>query len=248
MAYQLNVPKIPAIAISTNGAELLHKTLAENPQTPFFMQTSCQTLPDKLSYNVIADWYGSDFPGEVVLVGGHLDSWDLAQGAHDDGAGVVQSMEVLRLFKTLGIQPKRTIRVVLFANEENGLRGGVGYAEWAAANAQRHTAAIESDAGGFTPRGFTVENDGGKLATLQTWLPLFEPYLLHYIKKGGGGADISPLRNQGVVLIGLRPDSQRYFDYHHTTVDTFDKVNSRELQLGAATLAGLVYLLSTYGL
>ena len=180
-------------------------------------------------------------------MGGHLDSWDLGDGSHDDGAGVVQSMEVLRLLKETGIRPKRSIRVVLFMNEENGLRGGKKYAEEANKSGERHVFALESDSGGFTPRGFSFDCSDEDFARIEAWKPLFEPYLIHYFEKGGSGADIGPLKADGIMLAGLRPDSQRYFDHHHASNDTFDAVNRRELELGAATMASLVYLVDAYG-
>jgi carboxypeptidase Q len=247
LAYQLNVPQIPAVAISTQGAELLSKMLKQDPQLKFYFRTTCEMLPDALSYNVVGEIKGSEKPDEIIVVGGHLDSWDLAKGAHDDGTGCVQSIDVLRLIKALGIKPKRTIRAVMFMNEENGLRGGVKYAELAQKNNEKHIAAIESDGGGFTPRGLGV-GDERAFEIIQTrWAKLFVPYMVE-IQNQGGGADISPLRNQGVPLMSLNVDSQRYFDYHHTEIDTFDKVNLRELQLGAAAMAGLIYLISEYGL
>jgi hypothetical protein len=159
----------------------------------------------------------------------------------------MQAIEVLRIFKALNIKPKRTIRSVMFMNEENGLRGGLEYAKVALEQNEKHIAAIESDRGGFTPREFSTEATPDILQKMQTWVPLLEPYGITAIKKGGGGADISPLRNQNTVLIGYVPDSQRYFDLHHTEQDTFDKVNPRELALGAGAMAALVYLISEYG-
>uniref|UniRef100_UPI004040734E M20/M25/M40 family metallo-hydrolase n=1 Tax=Pontibacter sp. H259 TaxID=3133421 RepID=UPI004040734E len=247
--YQDDVTKIPSAAISTKGAEILSKQLKNDPDLKFYMRMTCENLPEVLSYNVIGEIKGTEKPDEIIVVGGHLDSWDLGEGAHDDGTGVVQSMEVLRLFKELGIKPKRTIRAVLFMNEENGLRGGRKYAEEAKAKGEKHIAAIESDAGGFTPRGFGIDGNDAQYAKTQTWRPLLEPYGLHDLSRGGGGADIGPLKGQGTVaLIGFKPDSQRYFDYHHTDIDTFETVNRREMQLGAASMASLVYLISQYGL
>ena len=140
------------------------------------MRMTCENLPEVLSYNVIGEIKGTEKPDEIIVVGGHLDSWDLGEGAHDDGTGVVQSMEVLRLFKDLGIKPKRTIRAVLFMNEENGLRGGRKYAEEAKAKGEKHIAAIESDAGGFTPRGFGMEGTAAQVQKALTWKPLLTPY------------------------------------------------------------------------
>jgi carboxypeptidase Q len=244
MNYGTGVALIPAAAISTNAAELLSKTLKENPQTQFFFKQNCETLADEPSHNVVGEIKGSEKPEEIIVVGGHLDSWDLAQGAHDDGTGIVQSLEVLRLFKTLGIRPKHTIRVVFFMNEENGVKGGQKYAELAKQSNEKHLFAVESDEGGFTPRGFGIQ--GAKpeqLSHIQKFSKLLVPYGLTDIDKGSGGVDITPLAPQGVVLIGFKPDAHRYFEYHHTTIDTFDKVNQRELEMGAASMAALIYLL-----
>ncbi len=239
--------RIPAAAISTNGAELLSATLKLNPNINFFFRQNCKVLPDADSYNVIGEIKGSTYPNEIMVVGGHLDSWDLGDGSHDDGAGCVQSMEVLRLLKATGYKPKRTIRVVLFMNEENGLRGGVTYAEQAAKKRERHIFALESDAGGFTPRGFSFDCDQANFNQVLGWKRLFEPYLIHLFNRGGSGADIGPLKSDNIVLAGLRPDSQRYFDHHHAANDTFEHVNKRELELGAASMASLVYLFDAYG-
>ena len=240
--------RIPAAAISTNAAEKLSNLLKIAPKLKFLFRQQCKQYEDVLSYNVIGEITGSTFPDEIILVGGHLDSWDIGDGAHDDGAGCVQSMEVLRFFKELDYKPKRTIRAVLFMNEENGLRGGRKYAEMAALKGETHIFALESDAGGFTPRGFNFDLPDYEFEQVQSWEPLFKPYLIHYFEKGGSGADIGPLKNKTNVLAGLRPDSQRYFDHHHAATDTFDAVNKRELELGAATLTSLIYLYDTYGL
>ncbi|MRT17113.1 M20/M25/M40 family metallo-hydrolase [Vitellibacter sp. q18] len=239
--------RIPAAAISTNGAEYLSSLLKLQPRLLFYFKQNCKTFDDVQSYNVIGEITGSTKPNEYMLVGGHLDSWDLADGAHDDGAGCVQSMEVLRLFKKVGYRPKHTIRVVLFMNEENGLRGGKKYAEEAKRKNEIHRFALESDAGGFTPRGFSFETNETNFKKAQSWESLFKPYLIHSFEKGHGGADIGPLKGNIDVLAGLRPDSQRYFDYHHAPNDTFDAVNKRELELGAATMASLVYLFDAHG-
>lgn len=239
--------RIPAAAISTNGAELLSTTLKLNPDVKFYFKQNCRQYADVQSYNVIGEIRGTTYPNEIMVVGGHLDSWDLGDGSHDDGAGVVQSMDVLRLIKASGYKPKRTIRAVLFMNEENGLRGGNKYAEVAKSKKENHVFALESDAGGFTPRGFSFDCSNEDFEQVLGWKPLFEPYLIHMFIKGGSGADIGPLKDQGLVLAGLRPDSQRYFDHHHAENDTFEHVNKRELELGAATMASLVYLADKYG-
>ena len=239
--------RIPAAAISTNGAELLSTTLKLNPDVKFYFKQNCRQYADVESYNVIGEIRGTTYPNEVMVVGGHLDSWDLGDGSHDDGAGVVQSMDVLRLIKASGYKPKRTIRAVLFMNEENGLRGGNKYAEVAKNKKENHVFALESDAGGFTPRGFSFDCSDENFEQVLGWKNLFEPYLIHMFVKGGSGADIGPLKDEGLVLAGLRPDSQRYFDHHHAENDTFEHVNKRELELGAATMASLVYLVDKYG-
>ena len=237
--------RIPAAAISTNGAELLSTMLKLDKNIEFYFSQHCKQLKDVQSYNVIGEITGSSYPNKVMVVGGHLDSWDLGDGAHDDGAGVVQSMEVLRLFKQTGYKPKHTIRVVLFMNEENGLRGGKKYAKIAAENKENHVFALESDAGGFTPRGFSFDCSDENFEKVTSWKSLFKPYLIHYFEKGGSGADIGPLKGDN-VMCGLRPDSQRYFVHHHAANDTFEHVNKRELELGAATMASLVYLFDKY--
>ena len=239
--------RIPSAAISTNDAEMLSGMLKVDASIKLFLKQNCRQLNDVLSHNVIGEIRGSEYPNEIIIVGGHLDSWDLGDGAHDDGAGCVQSMDVLRLLKNSGIKPKRTIRVVLFMNEENGLRGGIAYAKEAAQKGEDHIFALESDSGGFTPRGFTFDGPDYKLNQIFKWKPLFEPYLIHYFRKGGSGADIGPLKKSTNVLAGLRPDSQRYFDHHHAANDSFDAVNKRELELGAATMTALVYLVDKYG-
>ena len=248
LRYAPNLAKIPAFAISTRHADMLSKLMGEERDLQVYLESHCETLEDAPSFNVIGEIKGSEYKDEIIIVGGHLDSWDLAQGAHDDGAGCVQSIEVLRILHTMGYQPKRTLRAVMFMNEENGLRGGLKYAEMAARNKEKHIAAIESDRGGFTPRGFTITADSVTRKKIQRWKPLLEPYGLSDFSQEGGGADIGPLAQPGVALIGLLPDSQRYFSLHHTAEDTFDKVDKRELELGAASMAALVYLIDRYGL
>lgn len=240
--------RIPAAAISTNGAELLSTTLKLNAETKFYFKQNCKQFDDVESFNVIGEIKGSQYPKEIMVVGGHLDSWDLGDGSHDDGAGCVQSMDVLRLLKKTGYKPKRTIRVVLFMNEENGLRGGNKYAETARGKNENHVFALESDAGGFTPRGFSFDCSEANLERVKGWSKLFEPYFIHLFEKGYSGADIGPLKNESMVLAGLRPDSQRYFVHHHAENDTFEHVNKRELELGAAGMASLVYLFDKYGI
>jgi Zn-dependent M28 family amino/carboxypeptidase len=242
-----SIPRIPAAAISTVGADFLSALIAKEKNVVVHLKLTCQTLPDTESANVIGELSGSEKPQEVVVVGAHLDSWDKGQGAHDDGAGCAQVLEALRLLKDLGFQPKRTIRVVLFMNEENGLRGGRAYAD-KERRGERHILAIESDAGGFTPRGFGVEADSITFEEIAHWADLLKPIDADRIEKGGGGADISALGKKGIPLAGLSVDPQRYFDYHHSDNDTIDKVNERELELGAAAIAVLSYVVAEEGL
>ncbi|MFT6213652.1 MAG: hypothetical protein ACJAS3_000036 [Roseivirga sp.] len=246
--YALNIPQIPAIAISTQDADLLSSLLKDDKTLNFYFETHCEMLEDVLSHNVVGEIKGSEFPDEYIVVGGHLDSWDLAEGAHDDGAGCVQSIEVLRLMKALGYTPKRTIRAVMFMNEENGLRGGIKYAELAEQNNEKHIAALESDRGGFLPVGFGISGSDAEVDKMLSWKSYFAPYGMYQFLTSGGGADIGPLRPQGTPTIGYIPDSQRYFKYHHTPIDNFEMVNQRELEMGAAAMASLVYLIDMYGL
>lgn len=239
---------IPTAAISTNGAELLSKTLKANPNLKFYFKQSCQQLEDVLSFNVVGEMTGTEHPENIIVVGGHLDSWDLADGSQDDGAGVVQSMEVVNIFKNIGYKPKNTLRVVLFMNEENGNRGGIKYGELALANKEKHIFALESDSGGFSPRGFSLECNQANFDRISSWKYLFEPYYVHSFVKGHSGTDIGPIKGNPLVKAGLQPDSQRYFDYHHAANDTFEFVNKRELELGAATMASLIYLIDQHGI
>jgi hypothetical protein len=246
-----DIPKelyIPTAAISTNAAEILSQSLKKNPNLKFYFRQSCFKMDDVLSYNVIGEIKGSEYPEKIMIVGGHLDSWDLADGSHDDGAGVVQSMEVLNIMKTLNYKPKNTLRVVLFMNEENGGRGGKKYAELAQSNKENHIFALESDSGGFSPRGFSMECSDLNFNKITSWKPLFNPYLIHSFVKGHTGSDIDPLQSANIIKVGLKPDSQRYFDYHHAANDRFDAVDKRELELGAATMTSLIYLIDFYGI
>lgn len=235
--------KIPALAIGYKSADFLHTTLIRDRDLVVNIETHCQTLPDAPSFNVIGQITGSEKPNEFMLTGGHLDSWDNGQGAHDDGAGVVQSIEILRAFKQLGIKPKHSMRAVAFMNEENGLAGGAAYAKFAQEHNEKHLAALETDAGGFTPRGFGIDTLNGLYNKAIKWKTLFEPYYIQKITAGGGGADLIALEKLGVPCIGFEPDPQRYFDIHHTAADTFDKINKRELELGAAAIGALLYLI-----
>ena len=237
---------IPAAAISSKAANILSADLKKNPTLKFYFKQDCKTLQDAPSFNVVGEIRGIETPENIFVVGGHLDSWDLGEGAHDDGTGIVQSLEVAYLFKKNNIRPKNTIRIVFFMNEENGTRGAKKYAELAKLNKENHIGGLESDAGGHTPRGFSIQANASNTKLLQSWKKLLAPYGLHDLDAGGSGADISPLKGEDVTLVGYRPDSQRYFDYHHTSRDTFDKVNKRELALGSASMASLVYLMDKY--
>ena len=248
MGYNDSLPKIPAAAISTKGAEMLSAILKANPAAQFYLKQSCQTLDSVLSYNVIGEIKGSEYPGEIIDVGGHLDSWETGKGAHDDGAGVAQSIEVLRLFKSTGVKPKRTIRAIAFMNEENGLKGGKKYGEVAEMKKENHIAAMESDAGGFTPHGFGLNMKKEQREKILKWKNIFLQYGLWSWDGEGDGADISPMTDKGVPGIGLAVDSQRYFNIHHAARDNMDMVSRRELELGAASMAGLIFLISEYGL
>ncbi len=236
--------KIPAFAISARGAEKLSSLLSQNKNLEMYLYSDCVTLPDEPSYSVVGEIHGKEIPNEVIVVGGHLDSWDLGEGAHDDGAGIVQSIEVLAAFKKLNIKNKRTIRCIAYMNEENGTRGGETYTESASKESKKHIAALESDMGGFSPRAIGVDAKQDTLTYYKKWQPLFEPYYV-FIKQGGGGTDISKLK--GIPQFSFEPDSQRYFDFHHTADDVFEHVNKRELELGAATISSFIYLLDKYG-
>jgi hypothetical protein len=204
---------------------------------------------DEPSANVVGEIRGSEHPEEIITIGGHLDSWDVGEGAHDDGAGIVQCIDVMRTFKLLGIKPKRTIRCVLFMNEENGLRGGTEYARLAKKNHENHILAIETDAGGFSPRGFELTMSEAQKAKVLQWYKLFYHLGVYNFDEKGGGADIGPLHKElGAPIMGLMPDPQRYFDLHHTHNDVFEQVSRRELALGAAAIAAMVWLVSEYGM
>jgi len=247
--YVDSFPKIPAVAIGLRDADWLNEELQKGKLT-VEIKTNGHFLDSAIGHNVIGELTGSEFPNEIITVGGHLDSWDNCEGAHDDGAGCVQTIEILRAFKAIGYKPKRTIRFVLFANEENGLRGGNKYAEEAKVKNEKHIFALESDAGGFTPRAFGFTMSEEQFQKVLQWKPLIAPYGCSEFNRGGGGADIGPLRRAFPItaLAGLSPDSQRYFDIHHARNDVFENVNKRELELGAVNMAALIFLIDKYGL
>ena len=247
MSYDEAYPKIPAAALGPDDAKILY-ALAKKGTIKAQVQTYGFFLPDADENNVVAEIRGSEFPDQFITLGGHLDSWDVNEGAHDDGAGIVQTIEVLRVMKALNYKPKRSIRFVLFANEENGVRGGNEYANQAKINKENHIFVLESDEGGFTPRSIGITASATQLARFQTWNPLLKPYSSE-ITSGGGGTDIGPMAkiNSATILAGLIPDSQRYFDLHHAKTDVFENVNKRELHLGAVNMAAIIYLIDKYG-
>ncbi len=246
--YDSMYNKIPAVAIGLEDADQLSKWITQE-SVQVQIKTNGHFLPDTIGHNVIGELTGAEFPNEIITVGGHLDSWDNCEGAHDDGAGCVQTLEILRAFNAIGYRPRHTIRFVLFANEENGLRGGSKYAEEAKQKNEKHIFALESDAGGFTPRGFGFTMSEPQYQKVLGWQSLIAPYGCSEFSRGGGGADIGPLnRTFNTPVAGLQPDSQRYFDYHHARNDVLEAVNKRELELGAVNMAALLYLVDRYGL
>lgn len=247
MRYDTNVTKIPAVAISTNDADLLSSWLKSDYELLLHFKTNCKFFPETESFNLIGEIRGTEKPDEIITIGGHIDSWDLGEGAHDDGVGCVQTLEVARLYKELKIEPKHTIRFVMFMDEESAQRGGKKYASVVKDNKEKHLAAIESDEGGFTPFGFTIQSSEDTVSMIAKWKDLFLPYGIYQIEKGWSGVDIYYMGGLGFPLIGLMTDSQRYFDVQHSGADTFEKVNRRELQLGSASIASLVYLIDKYG-
>jgi carboxypeptidase Q len=247
MHYDESIPKIPAAAISTVDADLLSKLINYEKNIRVRLSLDCKSYPNILSFNVIGEIKGTEKPEEVIVVGGHLDSWDLGQGAHDDGAGCIHAIEALRLIKTLGLKPKRTVRAVMFMCEEFGIYGGLAYADSVQKSGLKHIAAIESDRGGFMPRGFDVSADSQAVEKIKRWEYLFANMEAARIFQGGSGADISPLNKFGTTTIGLIVDCQRYFDYHHSANDIFEAVNERELELGAVAMSILAYVLAEEG-
>jgi len=247
MRYEDSIKKIPAAALSTLDAERIASILTSGIPLSFSMEMDCRNFPDEPSFNVIGELLGSKYPNEIITIGGHLDSWDQGEGAHDDGAGVIHCLEALRILKSLSYRPEHTIRVVFFMNEENGNMGGKTYASWVKEKKEMHIAALESDRGGFTPRGFGCDASEPLFTKFKELAPIFEPYHLHLWEHGGGGVDIGPLKEKftDIALFGFIPDGQRYFDVHHAESDVFENVNKRELELGAAAITSLVYLIDT---
>ncbi len=240
--------KIPALAISTLAANQLSQELKENPKTKIRIFVKSRDLPEITTYNLVAEIRGKVRPDEAIIVGGHIDSWFNSPGAHDDGAGCVMSCDVLRIFKELNIQNNRTIRAVLFMDEEMFQAGGNAYADFVGQSGKRPYLALEVDEGAFTPEGFSVDASVSIVQKLHSFKPLLEPYGIKYIIKGGGGVDIYPLKKSGVPLVAYVTDPQRYFDMHHSGNDTFDKINYRELNLGTGCVTTLIYLIDKYGI
>ena len=249
MGYNDSFPKIPAVALGLKDVAVLHQYLSENKQIKLQLFTFGKMLPDTIGHNIIGEIKGTENKDEYITIGGHLDSWDIGEGAHDDGAGIAQTLEILRAFKALNYHPRHTIRFVLFANEENGTRGGHEYADQAAAHKEKHVFALESDAGGFTPRGFSITTDSLGWTKIEQWKKLLAPYGSSEFYPNGRGTDIEPLYDTfKIPEADLIPDSQRYFDIHHCANDIFENINKRELHLGAVNMAGLIYLVDQYGL
>jgi carboxypeptidase Q len=249
MIYIDSFPKIPILAVGLQDADKLVMAASTPKDLQLFILTNAHALPDTVGYNVVGEWKGSEFPDQFITVGGHLDSWDPAEGAQDDGAGCVHAIEVLRALKATGYKPKHTIRVVLFTDEENGGRGASAYSSEAKQKNEKHIFALESDAGGFTPRAFSFKGNESQLTTIRSRMSLFADYGVTSFILNGAGADVDPLNDStGALAAELIPDSQRYFDYHHAGNDVFENVNKRELELGAVNMAALIYLVDKYGL
>jgi hypothetical protein len=237
VVYRPGAPRIPAAAITVEDASWIARLAARGIAVRVRLELGAHTLPDAVGHNVIAEIAGAERPEEIVVVGGHLDSWDVGQGAHDDGAGIVQVIEAMRLIRQLGLEPQRTIRAVLFTNEENGLRGGQAYA--AAHAGERHIAALETDLGGGRPRRWGATGTPAQLEFLErAAAPLGLPI------GPGNGADIAPLGEHGVLLVGLYPEDGPYFEVHHTHADTFDKIDPDQARAGLAAVVGLLWQLA----
>lgn len=244
MRYDDAFAKIPAAAITIEGAEMLARMQARGERTRLRLKMDAKMHGEVESANVVADLRGSERPEEIVLLAAHLDSWDVGQGAQDDGGGCIQVWEALRLIKKLGLRPRRTIRVVLYTNEENGLKGGLGYRDTHKAALANHVFALETDGGTFRPEGFGVTASDAAIATIEELAKLLEPVGATRVSKGGGGADIGPIMREGVPGAGLDVEGSRYFHYHHTPADTLDKIDPKDLKLCTAAIAALAYLVA----
>ncbi len=246
LRYSEESPKIPAAAVTIEGAEMLQRMYDRGERPKLRLKMEAHFLPDAESANVIAELKGTEKPDEIVLVGGHLDSWDVGQGAHDDGGGCIVSWEVARLLKSLNLRPRRTIRVVLFTNEENGLRGGTGYRDAHKAEVGKHVLAIESDSGVYRATGFGLTDTASPQtrADMEEIARLLSGIRADRIDADGGGADIGPLMRDGVTGASLNVDGSRYFDIHHTHADTFDKVSPQEMAACVAALTVMAYVVA----
>jgi len=244
MSYEEGVPRIPHAAITVEDAELLHRMQERGERPVVRLRMSARMLPDARSRNVVAEVVGRERPDEVVVLGGHIDSWDVGQGAMDDAGGSVAAWEAVRLIHQLGLRPRRTIRVVLWTNEENGLRGGNAYRDAHRAELEKHVLAIESDAGVFQPLGFGFTGSDDAFAIVQQVGELLRPLGAGAITRGGGGADIGPIMQEGVPGMGLVVDGTRYFWYHHTDADTIDKLDARDVALCTAAMAIMAYVIA----
>lgn len=248
MRYKDPEIAIPSFAISTTDADILSAWLKQDDQIMLYLESHCYQIDDVPSYNVIGEIKGSVFPESIITVGGHLDAWDNGQGAHDDGGGCMQSIEVARLFFAIGYHPQHTVRIVMFMDEEMNQRGAKTYASDTICIGEQHYFALESDRGVFTPTGFSIDGDSLFYSKVESWIEMLKPYGIWQLEKGYSGVDIHPLKTRQAQLAALITDSQRYFDYQHADSDTFDKVNRREMQLGSATMAAFVYFIDKYGI
>jgi carboxypeptidase Q len=244
MGYAEGVPRIPYAAITVEDAEMIQRLVDRGERVVVRLELSAETLPDVPSRNVVAESIGSEFPDEYVVLGGHIDSWDVGQGAMDDGGGCVAAWEAVRLIQRLGLRPRRTLRVVLWTNEENGLRGGTGYRDAHPGELGNHVLAIESDGGVFKPRGFGFGGSDEAYAVVSEIGKLLERIEAGTIRRGGGGADIGPIMREGVPGMGLLVDGTKYFWYHHTDADTIDKLDPREVALSVAAMAVMAYVVA----
>jgi carboxypeptidase Q len=242
MRYRPDTPRVPAAAISTADAEVLSALLKKEPAAPVFLRMDCRNEGRVVSANVVGEITGSERPNEIVLLGGHLDSWDLGVGAHDDAAGCAAALEAVRLLKDLGLRPRRTVRTVFFMDEEFGGTGGRAYAAAPERRGERHIVAAESDRGGFVPVGLAV---GGRiLPKVRAFADLFQPLGVYFIVSGGGGVDVGTLVEGGAASASVMVNAAAYFDVHHAALDTLASVQPRELELQAVILAGLAYILA----
>ena len=249
MQYDPSLPRLPAAAVSTMDAEVLSALMKKELGLSVSLRMNCRDMGRVASANVVGELTGTDLPDEVILVGGHLDSWDLGVGAHDDAAGCAASLEALRLIKAVGLRPRRTIRVVLFMDEEFGGTGGRAYVRAPQRKGERHLVAAESDRGGFAPVGLAVGGRDSKvLEKIASYGNLFKPLGVSFIVPGGGGVDVAPLVEQGAEPAAVMINSQAYFDVHHSALDVVSSVHPRELELQAVILAALVYILAQEGI